>query len=184
MKCSIRGCKNKRNARGMCKSHYDAWIRTGNANSYRGDRSNMTLWDKILEIGWTTNQKTKCKEWNGYRNEFGYGLYRNGSGPLVRVHRLAFERKLGRKLLRSEYILHKCDNPSCSNVSHLKIGNQKENMKDMWSRGRGFSSGWKHCPNGHKYPKDRPVGVQKNRCKECTKERNKRYYAKKKLSPL
>jgi hypothetical protein len=174
-KCSIRGCKNLSNSKGWCKPHYDAWSRSGDPKSYRGDRSHLSLWDKVSEIGWTKNKETKCKEWNGFRNELGYGLYRNGNDPLRRVHRIVMERKIGRSLLRSEHVLHKCDNPCCGNILHLRIGTPRDNMQDMWQKRRGFSSSWTHCPNGHKYPENRPVGIEKNRCRECANERNRRY---------
>ena len=34
-------------------------------------------------------------------------------------------------------VLHRCDNPPCCNPSHLYIGDDKQNVKDMYDRGRG-----------------------------------------------
>jgi len=34
------------------------------------------------------------------------------------------------------YVLHKCDNPECTNPDHLFAGTQKENIQDMIKKGR------------------------------------------------
>lgn len=178
-RCKHSGCQNYANSRGWCKPHYDAWFRTGDAGTYRGDRSHLSAWDKIKEIGWTHSSSSGCREWNGFRNELGYGLYRHGNGPLLRVHRVAYENLIG-PLGQKEFVLHLCDNPACSNPKHLRKGNQLDNMRDMYSKGRAYKQDWTHCPNGHKYPKDAPPSSTKNRCRECAKERNRRYNLRRK----
>ena len=178
-KCSIRGCANSSNTRGWCKPHYDAWFRTGDPNNYRGDRSHLSLWDKINEIGWTRNKSTGCNEWNGYRNQLGYGQFREGnSGKLVRVHRVVYEKLVG-PLTDGEHVMHVCDNPACSELKHLRKGRARDNMRDMRKKKRGYKDNWTHCPNGHPYSDDIPPRSTKNRCRECTNERNRRYYARK-----
>ena len=37
---------------------------------------------------------------------------------------------------KSVRALHRCDNPRCINPQHLYIGNQQDNMLDMYRRGR------------------------------------------------
>jgi len=37
-------------------------------------------------------------------------------------------------------ILHSCDTPSCVNPAHLRIGNRRENQRDMADRWRGTKS--------------------------------------------
>lgn len=170
-------CSRPVSTRGWCKSHYDAWLRTGDPKSYRGDRSSVPLWDKLQEIGWTRNAATGCNEWNGYRNELGYGQFRPGHGPLVRVHRIVYAQLVG-QLAENEQVLHSCDNPSCSEPSHLMKGKAVANMQDMRSKRRGYKDRWTHCPNGHEYPEDAPPKWNKNRCRECARERNRRYEAR------
>jgi len=46
-------------------------------------------------------------------------------------------------------VLHKCDNPKCCNIKHLKAGTKKDNSKDAVSKGRQknlFKKGQNH-PN-------------------------------------
>ena len=44
--------------------------------------------------------------------------------------------------------MHTCDNPACVNPEHLVLGTQKDNVKDMWNKGR---QGVKGMP-GSKHP--------------------------------
>lgn len=37
-------------------------------------------------------------------------------------------------------VMHKCDNPSCVRVSHLKIGTIEENVADKISKGRHWGN--------------------------------------------
>lgn len=83
-----------------------------------------------------------CWEWKAARNTTGYGLFRMDN-KMFRAHRLA----LGavRDVPENMIVLHKCDNTSCCNPSHLSVGTQKDNMRDMLKKGRGKKAkGQKH----------------------------------------
>lgn len=176
--CAVDGCGKSASTREWCKPHYDAWRRTGDPATYKGDQSHLSDWEKVLLIGFTRTLRG-CLEYNGYRNELGYGQFRPRRGPLIRVHRLAYENLVGPLASKME-VLHLCDNPSCSEPTHLRAGTHLENMRDMRSKKRGFKDNWTHCPNGHLYPPERPPALTKNRCRECCRERSRTYHRRKK----
>jgi hypothetical protein len=72
--------------------------------------------------------KEKCLEWQHGKSSSGYGTVRI-NGKTRAVHRVALEIKLGRKLKRAEMALHLCNNKSCYNQEHLKVGCAKENRR-------------------------------------------------------
>ena len=75
-----------------------------------------------------------CLVWLGARSSSGYGqLWVNGK--LEYTHRLAWIVH-GGSLLPGECVLHTCDNPPCINPIHLRVGDHRDNAKDMADRGR------------------------------------------------
>lgn len=136
------------------------------------------LVDAIESRGFVRTE-TGCLEYQGYRNELGYGLIRwgEGRGRLIRVHRVMYEAHVG-PIPDGLGVLHSCDNPPCAEPTHLRPGSQLDNAADRDSRGRHNKATWTACPNGHPYPPDRPPKVDKNRCRECANERNRRYQAR------
>lgn len=83
------------------------------------------LWGRSLKAGW--------------HGQIGKG--KRGRGMLV-ASRVSFEIFIG-PIPEGMSVLHRCDNPACINPVHLFLGTQKDNMQDMWSKGRG-SLGEKH----------------------------------------
>lgn len=77
----------------------------------------------------------KCIEYQGCKDESGYGL-RNIKGVCYRTHRLAWEEVNG-TIPKGLFVCHKCDNPSCININHLFLGTNSDNMLDMYKKGRG-----------------------------------------------
>lgn len=60
----------------------------------------------------------------------------NGKKYCLRISRLVLTSQIGRPLLPSEHVCHKCDNPKCINLAHLFIGTRRENMQDAIRKGR------------------------------------------------
>ena len=74
-----------------------------------------------------------CWVWLGNKRN-NYGLFATGSGVMKSAHRLSYQ-YFKNKNLKNFEVLHKCDNPSCVNPSHLELGNHKKNMQDASKRG-------------------------------------------------
>lgn len=79
--------------------------------------------------------KYPCIEWPFILNENRYGTIAINR-KWKRVTRVAYESKWGVPL-GDLHLLHKCDNPPCFRWSHLRPGTPKENVDDMWAKGRG-----------------------------------------------
>jgi len=86
-----------------------------------------------------------CIEWQGTKTHKGYGLIRfaikygdgyNASLPAHRAHYMAHHDVI---LSRDQFVCHKCDNPACVNIKHLFVGTAKDNVHDMWSKGRAVT---------------------------------------------
>lgn len=70
---------------------------------------------------------------DGYRQVFF-------DGRRVLVHRLAYEQVHG-AFDASLKVCHSCDTPSCVNPKHLFLGTQKDNLRDMFAKGRAKPRG-------------------------------------------
>ena len=75
-----------------------------------------------------------CWIWNGSLDSDGYGLIKV-NGHNRHANRIAYELKYG-AIPEGQIILHSCDVPVCVNPDHLKAGTYKDNMQDMYQKGR------------------------------------------------
>lgn len=75
-----------------------------------------------------------CHLWTAARNPDGYGTFwfhkRNQNS-----HRVAWQIEHG-PISAGQNVLHECDTPGCVNHSHLFLGTQLDNMRDMEEKGR------------------------------------------------
>jgi len=76
-----------------------------------------------------------CWYWIGTIGPRGYGSI-NVNGASKRAHRVSYEIYKG-NIPAGLFVCHSCDNPLCVRPDHLILGTQKENMQDMWGKGRG-----------------------------------------------
>lgn len=83
------------------------------------------------------NPSTWCWEWQGTKDRDGYGIF-GYENRMRLVHRLAYEfyHQTTEEEMKGKIVMHICDNPSCVNPDHLKLGTQKENIHDCIKKGR------------------------------------------------
>lgn len=86
------------------------------------------IWPRLIAT------ESGCMEWQGSRNEHGYGQLRV-DGRLIKAHRFAWELING-PIPAGADLLHSCDNPPCCNPDHLAPGDASTNGRDMSTRGR------------------------------------------------
>lgn len=88
------------------------------------------FWSKVEIKG-----ADECWEWTAYRTKFGYGRL-GWMGRIVLAHRVAYS--IEHEADPGEWcVLHNCDNPSCCNPAHLRLGTVTENNLEKISKGRG-----------------------------------------------
>ena len=78
-----------------------------------------------------------CWIWLGATGDWGHGIIGLGARGqgVARTHRVTYEHMVG-KIPAGKIVRHKCDVPCCVNPDHLELGEQKDNVNDMMSRGR------------------------------------------------
>jgi hypothetical protein len=94
------------------------------------------------EITWSVDKNTGC--WNCLSHKLNKNGYPEGNRNKGRasIAKVIYEKNI-MKLKKGNVIMHNCDNRACINPSHLMQGAQEDNLKDMWSKGRG-AFGEKH----------------------------------------
>lgn len=119
-------------------------------------------------------EKTEnCWLWKACKNRQGYGQFRDGK--LKIAHRHMYEITHDVVLGRWDIIMHTCDNTSCVNPDHLKMGTQKENILDASTKNRLRVQSSTHCKNGHEYVEGSYTLVKQKRwtykrCKVCRRK--------------
>lgn len=77
-----------------------------------------------------------CWIWTAYLSNKGYGeLMMRHTKRAALAHRVSYQLFCG-PIEDGKFVLHSCDNPSCVNPDHLRLGDQSANMVDMYSRKR------------------------------------------------
>jgi hypothetical protein len=116
-----------------------------------------------------------CHIWTASKTPHGYGHFVVNAATRTYAHRWILGHLRGTPLLRNEYALHKCDNPSCVNPEHLYIGDQAQNMQDCVSRGRlrnpiaDANRLRTHCKRGHEFTEANTYRTRdgRRRCRAC-----------------
>lgn len=80
-------------------------------------------------------KKKGCWDWSGHKVNGGYGCIRIGY-PKIYAHRVSWIIYNEKEIPTGMCVLHKCDNPSCTNPEHLFLGTPKDNILDAIKKGR------------------------------------------------
>jgi hypothetical protein len=87
---------------------------------------------------WRFVEKTPdCWKWTG-KKKSGYGAFSKGSkkdGDYL-AHRFSWSLHNKQEIPQGMFVMHRCDNPECTNPEHLILGTPKENTQDMIRKGR------------------------------------------------
>lgn len=100
-----------------------------------------------IQVDWNTY----CWNWTRCKDKHGYGRLRF-EGRNVLPHRLSkyLYGEMSRKdfLNPKRVVMHICDNPSCLNPQHLKVGSQQDNIRDRVTKERTASHRENRCACG------------------------------------
>ena len=97
------------------------------------------FWSKVSK-----GDEDDCWEWQGRLDGNGYGSFGIYSRQLL-PHRVSAYlsgklESLKKGSSAGVVIRHKCDNPACVNPRHLKVGTQKDNVRDCVSKHRNHNT--------------------------------------------
>ena len=107
------------------------------------------FWSKVKIL-----DSNECWVWQAHKNKAGYGRFRI-------VRRWKMDHRMAWTLTNGNIpnwlivkVLHHCDNPPCCNPTHLFLGTQIDNMKDMVLKGRSPYNVGEHHPQSKLTEKD------------------------------
>lgn len=81
-----------------------------------------------------------CLEWQRAIFKAGYGAINIG-GKIKYAHRVSYELHNG-PIPDGMLVMHLCDNRRCVNPSHLAVGTDSDNNRDMWAKQRAHWHRW------------------------------------------
>jgi hypothetical protein len=128
--CSIDDCDRPMKARGWCKMHWHRWYVYGETcrPAEIPARWQARFWSKV-------ERSEGCWTWTANTNQSGYGMFAHPARGMISAHRVSWEIANG-PISDGAHVLHSCDNRTCVNPSHMRLGSHDDNMRDMAERER------------------------------------------------
>lgn len=83
-----------------------------------------------------------CWIWRGALGSHGYGVIGLSAKKTITAHRASWLLAKG-EIPEGLFVLHNCDVRACVNPNHLRLGDRKENARDLMERGKPFLAGLK-----------------------------------------
>ena len=133
--CTFEGCNRKHHAGGLCNGHHKQSVKGLPLSNFRRPRRSYPDAAARLAERVRRDDLTGCLLFSGALGVDGYGLIRDG-GRNSSAHRVAWTVANG-PIPPSMFVCHSCDNPPCVEPSHLSLGTNDDNMKDMRAKNRG-----------------------------------------------
>lgn len=141
---------------------------------------NRALYDKIISK-LDIRGPGECWRYLGtIAPDTGYGKVYITSTRQMNAHRALMIAKYG-PLGRWDFVCHHCDNRWCVNPSHLYIGNNQMNARDMAARKRHHLNRRTHCIHGHEFTPQNTYhyvdrdGWKHRKCLACHERRQEQY---------
>lgn len=135
MKCIVCGSAITKKQRESYKQYHSRKFCSMDCQLIKRKENKPSIADRFNKM---VVKKEECWEWIGSRTRQNrpkmvnhLGKNEHASRVSYRIHKGDFDSQL--------FVLHKCDNPVCTNPDHLFLGTQKDNIDDMYMKGRNAS---------------------------------------------
>jgi hypothetical protein len=130
--CTVENCEKTIYAHGFCHMHYQRNRKYG--SPIAGVKNQAPPEERFWRF---VEKSNDCWKWNGSKAN-GYGRFSVGSKSdgMFLAHRFSWELHNKQEIPKGMFVMHKCDNPECTNPDHLTLGTPKENTQDMIAKGR------------------------------------------------
>lgn len=129
--CRVDDCDKPRKGKNRtCSMHLARLSRRGTTDP--GPRSPAPVAERYER--YVVRNLDGCWGWTGATNGRGYSQLGVGRSH-VYGHRLSYEIHHG-VVPSGLFVLHRCDNPPCTNPAHLFVGTHSDNMRDAIYKGR------------------------------------------------